>query len=159
MGFGVQYILKNINQEALKFRQEDLPSKVSSRKFAFNTISRDAVIRLAREQFPALARWTTWYYQRPSASGVQQGDPLGPLLFSAGVRPLAAGLRSGPVDFSVFYLDDGVLAGPLAAMNAALAHIQQGAAALGLAVNLTKSEAITVGMTSAAALAATLPRG
>lgn len=60
-------------------------------------------------------------------SGVQQGDPLGPLLFSAGVQPLAAGLRSQPIDFSVFYLDDGVLGGPLAAVNAALAHVQRNA--------------------------------
>ena len=90
-------------------------------------------------------------------SGVQQGDPLGPLLFSAGVQPLAADLRSGPVDLSVFYLDDGVLAGSLAAVSGALTKLQQAAAALGLTVNLSKSEAIAVGMTPAAAVAAQLP--
>ena len=135
---------------------------------AFNTISRDTVLRETRELFPALARWVTWCYQKPtnlqfgdailqSSSGVQQGDPLGPLLFSAGVQPLAADLRSGPVDLSVFYLDDGVLAGSLAAVSGALTKLQQAAAALGLTVNLSKSEAIAIGMTPAAAVAAQLP--
>ena len=125
---------------------------------AFKTISREAVLGEAREHFPALARWVTWCYQSPSnlqfgdailqsSTGVQQGDPLGPLLFSAGVEPLAAGLKQGSVDFSIFYLDDGLLAGSLADVSDALTKLQQAAAALGLAVNLSKSEAIAVGMT------------
>ena len=130
---------------------------------AFNTISRDAVLREAGEQFPALARWTTWCYQRPthlqfgdtvlqSASGVQQGDPLGPLLFSAGVQPLAQIRARWLFGLLPWWWGAGRTAGRSE-------RIQQGAAALGLSVNLAKSEAITVGMTSAAALAATLPRG
>ena len=135
---------------------------------AFNTISREAVLGEAREHFPALARWVTWCYQSPSnlqfgdailqsSNGVQQGDPLGPLLFSAGIQPLAAGLKQGSVDFSIFYLDDGVLAGSLADVSDALTKLQQAAAALGLAVNLSKSEAIAVGMTSPADVATKLP--
>ena len=135
---------------------------------AFKTISREAVLGEAREHFPALARWVTWCYQSPSnlqfgdailqsSTGVQQGDPLGPLLFSAGVEPLAAGLKQGSVDFSIFYLDDGVLAGSLADVSDALTKLQQAAAALGLAVNLSKSEAIAVGMTSPADVATKLP--
>ena len=43
-----------------------------------------------------------------SAEGVQQGDPLGPLLFCITIQPLIQKLRS---DFSVFYLDDGTIGG------------------------------------------------
>ncbi|CAK8996492.1 unnamed protein product, partial [Durusdinium trenchii] len=52
-----------------------------------------AVLQEARDKFPALARWATWCYRQASnlqfgdtvlqsSSGVQQGDPLGPLLFA-----------------------------------------------------------------------------
>ena len=43
-----------------------------------------------------------------SAKGVQQGDPLGPLLFSLTTMDLMEPLRS---ELLIFYLDDGTLGG------------------------------------------------
>ena len=60
--------------------------------------------------------------------GSSKGDPLGPLLFAAALQPVAAELRNGPLDLAMFYLDDGVVAGDLPAVGAALAHVQQRAA-------------------------------
>ena len=48
---------------------------------------------------PGLARWAEWCYGRPSKLffdgaiiksevGVQQGDPLGPLLFALALQPV-----------------------------------------------------------------------
>ena len=138
-------------------------------KNAFNEVSRQAVLDTAQAQFPALARWVTWCYQAPaslyfgrgtiipSAAGVQQGDPFGPLLFAAAIQPLAAQLRAS-LPFSVFYLDDGVIAGDIASVSQALAAIQQQAASLGVTLNLDKCELIAVGPTSPAALARNFPR-
>ena len=111
---------------------------------AFNRVSRQAVLTAATTHFPGLARWVAWCYQQPSnlrfgatttipsAGGVQQGDPLGPLLFAAALQPLAQELKTGPLDLAVFFLDDGVLAGDVAAVAAALAHVQQRGESLGL---------------------------
>ena len=46
---------------------------------------------------------------------------MGPLLFAAGVQPLAVGLRASPADFTSFYLDDGILAGSVDNIVIALA--------------------------------------
>ena len=121
---------------------------------AFNTISRKAVLDAVETDFPTLSRWAWWCYGQPSglrfgggtlasAGGVQQGDPLGPLLFAAAIQSLAQDLRRG-LDIGMFYLDDGVLAGDVAAVSAALLHLQQRAAALGLTLNLRKSEVIAM---------------
>ena len=45
-----------------------------------------------------------------SVEGVQQGDPLGPLLFSLTTMDLMESLRS---ELLIFYLDDGTLGGEL----------------------------------------------
>lgn len=114
---------------------------------AFNLVNRDAVLQEARLRFPALARWATWCYGEPSrlqygpatlqsCMGVQQGDPLGPLLFAAAVHRLALDLKAGPLDLSMFYLDDGLLAGDIGPVANALHHIQQRATELGLHLNL-----------------------
>ena len=92
-----------------------------------------------------------------SAAGVQQGDPLGPLLFASALQPLALELRQGPLDLAVFYLDDGVVAGDVSAVSAALLHVQQRAASFGLCLNLAKCEVVTPGRAGAADLAAALP--
>ena len=135
---------------------------------AFNTVSRQEVLSATCTYFPALARWVNWCYGGPStlqfgssalksAAGVQQGDPLGPLLFSAALHPLAAGLREGPLDLAMFYLDDGVIAGDVATVGAAVAHIEQQAAAIGLCLNLSKCEVVVPGSITAADLTTALP--
>ena len=43
-----------------------------------------------------------------SASGVQQGDPLGPALFSLSIHSLASSLSS---KVNIWYLDDGIIGG------------------------------------------------
>eukprot|EP00435_Cladocopium_sp_Y103_P070503 s1049_g35.t1 len=95
----------------------------------------------------------------PFAGGVQQGDPLGPLLFATAIHTLTQELRSGPLDLAFFYLDDGVIAGAITAVGAALAHIQRRGGELGLALNLSKCEVVGVGSAlPATTLAQHLPR-
>ena len=56
--------------------------------------------------------------QLDSCRGVQQGDPLGPLIFSLAlqlavekVKSRSAAEAPGDPDFIAFYLDDGTVAG------------------------------------------------
>ena len=78
-----------------------------------------------------------------SRSGVQQGDPLGPLLFAAALQPLTADLRSGSLDMALHFLDDGIIAGDLAAVA--------------LSLNLAKCELVVLGPVAPSALSSCLP--
>lgn len=62
----------------------------------------------------------------------------------------------GPLDLAMFYLGDGVLAGDVAAVGAAVAHVQQRAASLGLHLNLSKCEVVVPGAAAAADLSPAL---
>ena len=135
---------------------------------AFNSVQRDAVLQQVVDHFPALSRWATWCYRQPtrlqfgdrvlsSSSGVQQGDPLGPLLFAAALQPLARELRSRPLDLAIHFLDDGVLAGDLAAVSAALTEVQLRAAEIGLVLNLSKCEVVVFGAVDETTLRAHFP--
>ena len=46
------------------------------------------------------------YTQILSAEDIQQGDPLGPMLFCLGIHKLVSALSS---EFNVFYFDDGTI--------------------------------------------------
>ena len=67
---------------------------------AFNRVDRQVFMRATVKEFPGLANWTNWCYGQKSmllydhreliesSSGVQQGDPLGPLYFCFALAPL-----------------------------------------------------------------------
>ena len=76
-----------------------------------------------------------------SEAGVQQGDPLGPLLFALGVDDIARSISS-PVN--LWYLDDVTLGGPVDIVLKDLRFIIPNLAAVGLIVNPSKSEIINV---------------
>ncbi len=86
---------------------------------AFNTIHRDWMLNVVLEHAPTLHPFVYSAYSSPSfrfwmdrtihsAEGVQQGDPLGPLLFCLSIQHIITQLES---KLALFNLDDGTLGG------------------------------------------------
>eukprot|EP00731_Ephydatia_muelleri_P000360 Em0001g360a len=121
---------------------------------AFNIVSRQAVLDECDTFFAELLPWVSWCYgthpllwhplgQISSEPGVQQGDPLGPLLFALVLQKLVSSLDAdeecAEILLQAWYLDDGALAGTRSAVLHALHVIEELGPALGLHVNLAKS--------------------
>ena len=122
---------------------------------AFNRVSRQAILNACALHIPELLPWSQWCYgQHPalwhslgtisSEIGVQQGDPLCPLLFCLVLQQIISAIAED-VDcesllFHHWYIDDGVVAGPVAAITWVLAIIQERGPPLGLNINFAKCE-------------------
>ena len=93
---------------------------------AFNCVDRQAYLEQCRHHFPGLSRWAEWCYVEPSKlyfgqqvisseRGVQQGDPLGPMLFALAIQPLLLKLHEGKsergLQLSFSFLDDLIMGG------------------------------------------------
>ena len=74
---------------------------------AFNSLNRTAILDFVKGNIPALLPWATWMLSSSavivcgdttlaSTSGVQQGDPLGPLLFACGLQAVLRELPPEP---------------------------------------------------------------
>ena len=121
-------------------------------KNAFNCLRRDRMLTVVGEKVPELLPLVHSAYSSPShlfigneiiqsSEGVQQGDPLGPLLFCLTIHSIVSQLRS---ELWIFYMDDGTLGGSLDDVVDDLHTVRKAAENLGLHLNLTKSEIISV---------------
>ena len=124
-------------------------------KNAFNLVSRQALLSECAKHFPELYPWAHWCYsQHPylwhtmgnltSECGVQQRDPLGPLLFSLVLNILVSEIVLEPgcanLLYHAWYLDDGVVAGSSTEVCRVLAILEERGHSLGLHVNINKCE-------------------
>ena len=86
---------------------------------AFNSVPRDHVLQTYLDRTPEIVKLSFLAYSKPSSviasghsitssTGVQQGDPIGPLLFALAVDQIASGVDS---EQNVWYLDDATIGG------------------------------------------------
>jgi hypothetical protein len=118
---------------------------------AFNCIRRDSVLAAVADSIPEIYLFCHLAYHHASIlqfgrqtvesqEGVQQRDPLGPLLFCLAVHPLLSSLTS---DLVLGYLDDFTIGGALDTVAADIASIRSKGASLGLSLNPGKCEVIS----------------
>ena len=117
-------------------------------KNAFNTLRRDTILTAVRENLPeayclfyqAYGANTILYHGNntiPSATGLQQGDPAGPALFSLSIDDLTKSLSS---ELNVWFLDDGTLGDLVDKVLNDLDRLLIGFPALGAELNDAKCE-------------------
>ncbi|KAJ0542228.1 putative reverse transcriptase domain, exostosin [Helianthus annuus] len=119
---------------------------------AFNLVDRTALLNEVRKMCPSISAWVDFLYGQParlyvgnnniwSSTGVQQGDPLGPLLFALVLHPLVLRIRDRcKLLFHAWYLDDGTLIGDATQVAKALDIIRVEGPSLGLLLNIKKTE-------------------
>lgn len=122
-------------------------------KNAFNLVDRKTMFEECRKHFPGLSRWVEYCYgDKPllwarslqffSTEGVQQGDPLGPLLFSLVLNVLIKKIQVACPNALAnnWYLDDGVVIGTHEELRTVIALIEEHGPPLGLHLSRSKSE-------------------
>ena len=124
-----------------------------SRSGRFCCFVRPCVPANAYGLVPAIACWADYCYGQashlrfgdrvlPSTCGVQQGDPLGPLLFALALQPALRAAAAHPVDLRFSYLDDVVIAGPAHHVARAMRDLVAEARRAGLLLEPSKCQLI-----------------
>ena len=117
-------------------------------KNAFNCIRRDVILNLVKIKMPKIYNYIHQCYDHitnlrfgteilESSEGVQQGDPLGPFLFSLGIQKIVNSMES---ELNVWYLDDGTIGGDTNTVLKDLQKIQDATISHGLEINPSKCE-------------------
>lgn len=115
---------------------------------AFNCVERDIMLAEVRDLIPAIFPFLQQCYSIPSSLiydgtiivsqvGAQQGDPLGPLIFSLAIHKTISSLQS---PLNIWYLDDGTIGGSPESVERDVGLLFPALRALGLEVNTTKCE-------------------
>lgn len=117
-------------------------------KNAFNSIDRCALLTQIQLELPEIYGYMYQCYGSPSklmygndeilsCVGCQQGDPLGPVIFSLAIHPIISQLQS---ELNIWYLDDGTIGGTAASVKADLDTILKRFSEIGLTLNSNKCE-------------------
>ncbi|GJX73909.1 putative reverse transcriptase domain-containing protein [Tanacetum coccineum] len=121
-------------------------------KNAFNLVDREVMLREVRLRCHDVSRWVEFCYSNPSrlyymehtlwsCQGVQQGNPLGPLLFFLVLHPLICNIRdSFSLSMQAWYLDDGTIVGDTLVVREVLKLIMEDGPRCGLHLNVDKIE-------------------
>ena len=120
-------------------------------KNAFNSIRRDMMLKIVAKSAPGIYAFCKNVYsihttlkfhdtENFSATGVQQGDPLGSLLFCLTIQHILDRLKS---ELIIGYLDDVTLGGSVQTVNDDLTVIKSEGEQLGLQLNTAKCEIVT----------------
>ena len=123
--------------------KENLVAKLDFRN-AFNSLMRnqmlDAIARVAPEIYSVNSILSSGNHEVVSSEGPQQGDPLGPLMFSITIQPILDKLNS---ELVIGYLDDITLGGGVHQVAADIEIVVKDAEAMGLILNANKCELIS----------------
>ena len=117
-------------------------------KNTYNSICRDTVLQAAYTHLPEIYPfiWDCYSsktslfhgdFRLNSATGVQQGDPLGPDLFALTIHGVTSEVKSV---INVWYLDDGCIGGDLQTVLSNAAFIRNGLSSAGLEIYNSKCE-------------------
>lgn len=120
---------------------------------AFNEIRRDSMLEQVKAFLPGYFPFVSQGYMKESflyfnsrkilsERGVQQGDPLGPILFALTLHPIILQTKT---ELNLWYLDDGTIAGSSQNVLDAFNQIKESSEAIGLQINQKKCEFTVLG--------------
>ncbi|GJU18614.1 putative reverse transcriptase domain-containing protein [Tanacetum coccineum] len=150
---GVEAILHSANRVLSEYHNDgSLVMLTVDFSNAFNLVDRSALLHEVRVRCPFISLWVDFLYGQAirlyigdthiwSATGVQQGYPLGALLFTLVLHPLIHKIRdSSKLLLHAWYLDDGTIIGDSEEVSRVLDIIKVSGPGLGLELNIKKTE-------------------
>jgi len=153
LGVGIQHgaeaILHALNRSLEGDLPEDTVMALLDFKNAFNMVERKKFMSEVLSRFPHIFAWVQYSYGSSATlftgtdiiyahRGVQQGDPLGPLLYALAIHPLLLRLRD-KCDLAAAYLDDVTLQGSPQQVLDAIQIVEEDGPGYGVYLNAAKT--------------------